>query len=103
MRLNEYIVITCGNKTGVFIGANAEDEAFQMFCDIMDDVIDFCGNSNLLLTVGYNNVVYSVSGYKHNKKEVFENVVKYGYIRYGLSFETELHVYTEGAYQQTHA
>ena len=100
MQLNEYILITCGNKTGVFIGSEAEKEAFQMFCNIMDDAISFLGNKNLHLTIGYNNVVYSVEEYKQNKKIVFNNVIKYGYIHYGVSVtEFELHVFVKGCYR----
>lgn len=101
MKLNEYINITCGRQTGVFVGANAENEAFDFFTNKIDLMLQALYISNdAVLTIGYGNRYFSVDEYKKNKKAVFDAMVEFGRLNYeskdGYSFE--MNVYVNGAY-----
>lgn len=99
MKLNEYILIVYGSKTEVFIGANAEQEAFETFCQYMDNTINFYGADNLKFIIGYNDVIFSAKEYQNAKKGIFERALDYGYVHCSEGgLFSELHVFVKGSY-----
>lgn len=99
LKLNEYILIVYGSKTEVFIGANAEQEAFETFCQYMDNTINFYGADNLKFIIGYNDVIFSAKEYQNAKKGIFERALDYGYVHCSEGgLFSELHVFVKGSY-----
>ena len=96
MRLNEYIIITCGNTTEVFIGSKAEEEAHEAFMAIMEEAFEYYHNTGTIY-LGYdpNNTV-TVDGLRANSMDIFKAIAnKFGYLDF---YSLHLDVYAKGSY-----
>lgn len=96
MRLNEFIVITCGNTVEVFIGSKAVEEAHKVFVEIMEEAFEYYHNTGTIY-LGYdpNNTV-TVNEFRANSMNIFKSIAnKYGYLDY---YSLHLDVYIKGSY-----
>ena len=96
MRLNEYIIITCGNTSEVFIGGNAVEEAHKVFVEIMEEAFEYYHSTGTIY-LGYSpsNTV-TVDGFRANSMNIFKAIAnKFGYLDF---YSLHLDVYVKGSY-----
>lgn len=96
MRLNEYIIITCGNTSEVFIGSKATEEAHKVFVEIMEKAFKhYCDIGTIYLGYNPNNVV-TIDEFRANSMNIFKDIAnRFGYLDY---YSLHLDVYVKGSY-----
>lgn len=94
MRLNEYIIITCGNTTEVFIGSKAVEEAHKVFVEIMEKAFKHYHDIGTIY-LGYNpNDVATIDEFRDNSMNIFKDIANgFGYLDF---YSLHLNVYVKG-------
>lgn len=95
MRLNEFIIITCGNTSEVFIGSKAEEEAHEAFMAIMEEAFEHYCNTGVIF-LGYAGGPISIDNFRADSMNIFKAIAnKFGYLDF---YSLHLDVYVKGSY-----